>query len=87
MPWYVAWAPTPWNPGWGGIYRPQHKTSHWRKVTALCGTPDSPVVHRTVRCPLSTTRSRWTDTTGDRWHVGFLHRTVRWSSLHSATWN
>jgi hypothetical protein len=37
--------------GWGGIYRPQHKTSRWRKVVALCGTSDSPVVHRTVRCP------------------------------------
>jgi hypothetical protein len=29
--------------GWGGIYRPQHKTSSWRKAAALCGTPDSPV--------------------------------------------
>jgi hypothetical protein len=37
--------------GWGGIYRPQHKTSRWRKAVALCGTSDSPVVHQTVRCP------------------------------------
>jgi hypothetical protein len=27
--------------GWGSIYRPQHKTSRWRNVGALCGTPDS----------------------------------------------
>jgi hypothetical protein len=27
--------------GWGGIYRPQHKTSCWRKAVALYGTPDS----------------------------------------------
>jgi hypothetical protein len=37
--------------GWGGIYRPQYKPSHWRKAAALCSTSDSPVVHRTVRCP------------------------------------
>jgi hypothetical protein len=37
--------------GWSGIYRPQHKTRHWRKAAALYGTPDSPVVHQTVRCP------------------------------------
>jgi hypothetical protein len=29
--------------GWGGIYRPQHNSSRWRKAVALCGTPDSPV--------------------------------------------
>jgi hypothetical protein len=50
MPWYVAWAPTPWNGRLGCIYSPQHKTSRWRKVVALCGTPDSPMVRRTVRC-------------------------------------
>jgi hypothetical protein len=27
---------------WDGIYRPQHKTSRWRKAAALCGTPDRP---------------------------------------------
>jgi hypothetical protein len=32
MPWYVAWAPTPWNGRLGCIYSPQHKTSCWRKV-------------------------------------------------------
>jgi hypothetical protein len=35
--------------GWGCIYSPQHKCSRWRKAAALCGTTDSPVVHRTVR--------------------------------------
>jgi hypothetical protein len=38
--------------GWGGIYRPQHNYSRWRKVAALCGTPDSLV-------PLSDASSRW----------------------------
>jgi hypothetical protein len=28
---------------WGGIYKPQHNSSRWRKVVALYGTPDSPV--------------------------------------------
>jgi hypothetical protein len=38
--------------GWGGIYRPQHNSSRWRKAAALCGTPDSPV-------PLSDAPSCW----------------------------
>jgi hypothetical protein len=94
MPWYVAWAPTPWNGRLGCIYSPQLKASCWRKATALCGTPNSPVVHLTVHCSLSGAPSRWSDTTGDRWRVGFLHQTLRmshqivwWSSLHIATWN
>jgi hypothetical protein len=52
------------------------------------------VAYRTVYCSLSGAPSRWSDTAGDRWSAGFLHRTlrtshrtVRWSSLHSATWN
>jgi hypothetical protein len=85
MPWYVAWAPTPWNDRLGCIYSPQHKTSRWRKVVALCVTPDS---------ALFSAPSRWSDTIGDRWRAGFLqrklwtsHQKVWWSSLHSATWN
>jgi hypothetical protein len=42
MPWYVAWAPTPWNGRLGCIYSPQYKTSRWRKVVLS-------VAHRTVR--------------------------------------
>jgi hypothetical protein len=54
MPWYVAWAPTPWNGRLGCIYSPQHKTSYWRKVVLS-------VAHRlvqwctgqcTVHCPM-----------------------------------
>jgi hypothetical protein len=30
--------------GWANIYRPRLKYSCWRKVVALYGTPDSPVV-------------------------------------------
>jgi hypothetical protein len=78
--------------GWGVIYGRQHKTSRWRQATALYGTPDSMMVHRTVWCPLSGAPSRWTDTAGDRWRTCFLHLTVqtshwtvRWSSLYSAT--
>jgi hypothetical protein len=83
MPWYVAWAPTPWNGQLGCIYIPQHKTSRWRKAASLCGTSDSPV-RLAIR----------SNTAGDRWHARFLHRTlrtshraVRWSALHNATWN
>jgi hypothetical protein len=35
--------------GWGCIYSPKHNCSRWRKDVAFCGTPDSSVVHRTVR--------------------------------------
>jgi hypothetical protein len=60
--------------GWGGIYRPQHKTSHWRKVAALCYTPDSPVgsLDSPVRLAIGS------DTAGDRCHNRLLNRTVRW---------
>jgi hypothetical protein len=51
---------------WGGIYRPQHKTSRWRKVAALCGTLYSPVGSPDSPVPLSGALSRCTDTEGDR---------------------
>jgi hypothetical protein len=36
----------------GGIYSPNHYSSHW--LTALSmGTPDSPVVHQTQQCLMS----------------------------------
>jgi hypothetical protein len=41
--------------GWVVFIDPQHKTSHWRKVTALCGTTDS-----LMPVPLSGAPSRWT---------------------------
>jgi hypothetical protein len=59
MPWYVAWAPTPWNGRLGGIYRPQHNSSSWRKVAALCGTPDSPMGTPDSPVPLSGVPSHW----------------------------
>jgi hypothetical protein len=37
---------------WGGIYRPQHNSSRWRKAAAFYGTPDSLM-------PLSGESSRW----------------------------
>jgi hypothetical protein len=42
MPWYVAWAPTPWKGRLGCIYSPQHKISRWRKDVLSAA-------HRTVR--------------------------------------
>jgi hypothetical protein len=45
--------------GWGGIYRPQHKTSRWRKNVALCGTPDSPMGSPNSPVPLSGAPCRW----------------------------
>jgi hypothetical protein len=53
--------------GWGCIYSPQHKCSGWRKVAALCGTPDSPVSHWTTHCSLSGAPSHYPDTAGDCW--------------------
>jgi hypothetical protein len=45
--------------GWGGIYRPQLNSSHWRKVVALCGTPDSPARSPNSPVLLSRAPSRW----------------------------
>jgi hypothetical protein len=45
--------------GWGGIYRPQHNSSRWRKVVTLCGTPDSPVGSPDSLVPLSDAPSHW----------------------------
>jgi hypothetical protein len=53
--------------GWGCIYSPQHNCSRWRKAAALCGTPDSPVVHQTAHCSVSGAPSRCPATAGDRW--------------------
>jgi hypothetical protein len=46
---------------WGCIYSPQHRSSRWRKAAAICGTPDSPVVHRIVHCSLFGAPSRCSD--------------------------
>jgi hypothetical protein len=46
MPWYVAWAPTPWNGRLGGIYSLPHDYSRWTEVVAFCRR-----THRIVRCP------------------------------------
>jgi hypothetical protein len=88
MPWYVAWAPTPWNGRLGCIYSPQHKTSRWRKSDASLqhtGQSGAP-------CPVRLAVGLTPQVTVGA--VGFPHRTVRtpqrtvrWSSFHSATWN
>jgi hypothetical protein len=36
----------------GGIYNPNHYSSRWL-IALSKGTPDSPVVHRTLYCSLS----------------------------------
>jgi hypothetical protein len=38
----------------GGIYSPNHYSSHWLTSLSM-GTPDSPVVHRIQHCSLSGT--------------------------------
>jgi hypothetical protein len=45
--------------GWGSIYRPQHNSSHERKVVALYGTPDSLVEASDSPVSLSGAPSRW----------------------------
>jgi hypothetical protein len=47
-------------------------------------TPDSPVVHRTAHCSLSSAPSRCPVRAGDRWRRRLSHRTVR--SSHRAVW-
>jgi hypothetical protein len=73
--------------GWGVFIAPNTKLAVEEKLL-LSAT------HWTVWCPLFGAPSRWTDTAGDRWRAGFLQRTlqtsrrtVRWSFLHSDTWN
>jgi hypothetical protein len=69
--------------GWGCIYSPQYKTSHWRKAVAFCGTPDSPVVGTgqsgaPIRCPLAVGSIKWP--LGCQPDGPVSHRTVRASS-------
>jgi hypothetical protein len=45
--------------GWGGIYSPQHNYSRWRKVAALCGTPNSPMGSPDSPMPLPGAPSHW----------------------------
>jgi hypothetical protein len=45
--------------GWGCIYSPQHKTTHWKKAAAFCGTPDSLVGSPDSPVLLSGVPSRW----------------------------
>jgi hypothetical protein len=59
--------------GWGCIYSPQHNSSRWRKAAVLCGTPDSPVVHRTAHCSLSGAPSRCSIRAGDHWRRRLFH--------------
>jgi hypothetical protein len=47
-----------WPIGWS-IYRPQLKSSRWRKAAAFCGTSDSPVEAPDSPVPLSGAPSRW----------------------------
>jgi hypothetical protein len=73
---------------WGCIYIPRHNCSRWRKAAVLCGTPDSPVAHRTVwwctgqrtvACPVRLAVAL-SDTLSEQVTVGvagFPHRTVR----------
>jgi hypothetical protein len=44
---------------WGGIYRPQHNSSRWRKVVALCGTPECSVGSTDSQMPLPGVPSHW----------------------------
>jgi hypothetical protein len=61
-----------WSVGWS-IYRPQLQNSHWRKAAVLCGTPDSPVVHRTAHCSLFSAPSHCPVRAGDRWRCRLFH--------------
>jgi hypothetical protein len=56
--------------GWGCIYSPQYKTSSWRKVAALCGTPDSLVRLAIGLTPQVTVGAQAFYTGHSRHHVG-----------------
>jgi hypothetical protein len=61
--WLIRWS----------IYRPQLQNSRWTKAAVLCGTPDSPVVHRTAHYSLSGAPSRCSVRVGDRWRRRLFH--------------
>jgi hypothetical protein len=65
--------------GWGGIYRPQHNSSRWRKDVALYDTTYIPVEPPNSSVHLSGAPSRWISHAGDHWRCRLLHRIVRTS--------
>jgi hypothetical protein len=80
MPWYVAWAPTPSNGRLGEVYiGPNSKIAVGEKLQFSAahgqsdGAPDSPVVHRTAHCSLSSAPSRCSVRAGDRWRRRLFH--------------
>jgi hypothetical protein len=53
--------------GWGVFIAPNTNIAVGERLLLLCGTPDSPVVHRTTHCGLSGAPSRCPVRAGDRW--------------------
>jgi hypothetical protein len=53
--------------GWGVFIAANTNIAVGEKLMLLCGTPDSPVVHRTAHCSLSGAPSRCSVRAGDRW--------------------
>jgi hypothetical protein len=53
--------------GWGVFIAPNTNRAVGEKLLLLCGTPDSPVVHRTAHSSLSGAPSRCPVRAGDRW--------------------
>jgi hypothetical protein len=88
VPWYVAWAPTPSNGRLGQVFiGPNSKLAVGEKLLLLCGTPDSPVVHRTAYCSMSGAPSRCSVRAGDRWRrrLWVPPRTSRWAAVPRCT--
>jgi hypothetical protein len=52
--------------GWGVFIAPNTNVATGEKLLLLCGTQDSPVVHRTSHCSLSGAPSRYPVRAGDR---------------------
>jgi hypothetical protein len=55
MPWYVAWAPTPWNSRLGGIYSLTHNYRCWTEAASFVdGRTGQSGANRTctVHCPM-----------------------------------
>jgi hypothetical protein len=54
--------------GWGVFIAPNTNRAVGEKLLLLCGTADSPVLHRTSHCSLSGAPSCCPVRAGDRWH-------------------
>jgi hypothetical protein len=73
--------------GWGVFISPNTNIAVGEKLLLLCGTPDSPVVHRTAQCSMSGVPSRCPVRAGDHWRRRLSTPDSPMVFSLGATWN